>query len=994
MMQTKTPEEKNDFIKKLEEMYLDYAVRRNKDFVEKEQAAIRVISQVARGEINYPSNLNTELLANNYFTARDFLQNICARNFREFNWSEKDELIKGYLTNQTLTQQNNYYQWHYVLNKLSLPAGTPGAESFINFLHSLDISDTEITKRLGANPHASIYTRNEDKEIVETCFAAYIKPKLNASSSFLGLKKTPGLGVVLDELVKEKDRRNNSQVILKFLLDNSPESITDLNKYVVFTNYNGENLNMMGVNVLLEHDAEKYEDFVAGLSSKFNDHKDRFSVTSVLAEKFPGKYHEQMTILGNGVLNKYKGVEITKKTSCNYGYAHGGSMDILYGKYLFKHNREEAIKRFMDYSYDSQYINSRFLSFIEEELKEESLPFLINALHKEYTIVDDRWKNYFGTLFTLLDKYDLSSNTEDLLRFGIEKTPKRYRIQASNALAKYIELVTPRAQQLLEGKVNDRIFGAMILQHSEKPEIIAQLIELIDTERSDDTRDIMLDALSDIKFSKPLNKAEVDDMIAKADARKKLNKWGEKWIEEESIPKLYWKKEGKALSEKEMRFLFYRSKRVKGINSDIEAKQVFELLDETRSEKFGLALIKGYQDSNADTKFKYYLVMAGLIGKDGVLNKLHTVFKNTVTSKRYRMAAMTVGAIAMVGSDKALRIVDMIARKFANKRPQIRNGAKEALDAAASELEITMDQLADRIIPNLGFEEHYYAFESGEDQYRAFINKDFKLNYFNEDNKLRKSMPKDVSRETKAELKAIEKEIKEVVKTQKGRLENYLVTERTWEVEEWMEYYYANPIMLIYVQRLLWGVYDENHQLISAFYCDDDLDLYDVDDEEVDVEDGTYIKIVHPLHMSEELLTKWKEKVYSMDKEFEFEIINREVTLVSEEESERNLTKILHGEKIPKGADFVAGFLEKKGWLKSTGDGGYLQFNKINERDQVNAFANIEGPAAYYQGGEREAIIYEVSFSEHSTRQRKALMDLPKVFFSEVIADLKALINN
>lgn len=712
----------------------------------------------------------------------------------------------------------------------------------------------------------------------------------------------------------------------------------------------------------------------------------------LLAQQFPKKYNDQITKLGEQILNKYCGIAPDKNTCPNYDYVIKESSDIAYAKYLLDKDKQSGVKRLTEYTYDSHYINGRFLTEMEKELAEESLRMLLNGLHKEYSIVDERYQNYFGNLFQLLDKYDLSDHTEEVIRFGIEKTPKKYRVMASDALKKYIELVEPRAQQLLESKVNDRIFGAMILQHSEDPQIREQLMTLIDNERSDDTRDIMLEALSDIKFGQPFSQSDVDDMIAKADARKKLSKWGEKWIEEESLPKLYWKN-GKALSEKEIRFLFYRSKRVKGISSDIEAKQAIELLDSKKTEKFALQLIKGYQDSNADSKLKYYLVMSGLIGKDNVLNKLHTVFSSTVTSKRYRMAAMTVGAIAMVGSDKAIRIVDNIARKFANKRPQIGRGAKEALEAAAKELDITKDQLADRIIPNLGFEDHYLHFTAGEDDYRAFINKEFKLNYFNEDNKLRKSMPKDVSRETKAQLKAIEKEIKEVVKNQKGRLENYLVTERSWEVEEWMEYYLYNPIMLIYVQRLIWGVYDEDYKLLNVFYCDDDLELYDVEDEEVDIEAGTYIKIVHPLHMNAELLHQWKDKVYEIEKEFEFEIINRAVSTVPEEEAERNVTKILHGEEIPKGADLVAGFLLKRGWHKSTGDGGYLQFNRINDKEKINAYANIEGPAAYYQGGNAQAKIFEVSFSNSENRERVALQDVPKVFFSEVIADLIALKN-
>ncbi len=988
----KSQEEKNKKINDLENNFIDFAVRRNYKNLDQEKEIIKVIADIARGNKNYPITLNNQMSINHMHTANHFLRDLILRYNNVFQWTEDDELIKGYITKESLAQQHSYSQWNFVRNRLCVPIDTPGVDKFIKYLYKLEVNDEELVKKVGSFFNIAFVCRGGDNKIVETYFANYIKPKLEDKSSLLGLKKTKGLGSILDKLVLENENRNNSHIILRYLMENCPDCIVNFDKYVTIKNHSGIILYPRGVQELLDIDSNKFEKFVLNLTTTFTSEKDKFSIYLLLAEKFPKKYHNEITTFGEKTLNKFCSTVVDKNTRCNYGYIFRGSSDVVYANYLLQNDKDLAIIRLKDYTNDSAYINGRLLNEVESKIGEESLPLLLNGLHKEYNIVDKRWQNYFGNIFKLLEKYDLTSHTEDIIKFGVEKTPKKYRELASKALKKYIELVTPRALELLEGKVNDRVFGAMILQYSEDPTIREKLITLIDTERSDDTRDIMLDALSDIKFTQPLSISEVDDMILKADDRKKLNKWGEKWIEEESLPKLYWNN-GNVLTQKEIRFLFYRSKRVKDISSDIEARQVIGLLDQKKSEKFALALIKAYQDSNADSKFKYYLVMSGLIGKDNVLNRLHTVFNSTVTSKRYRMAAMIVGAIAMVGSDKALRIVDMIARKFANKRPQIARGAKEALDAAASELNISMDQLADRIIPDLGFEEHYFTFNAGEEEYRAFINKEFKLNYFNEDNKLRKSIPKDTSREIKAKLKAIEKDIKEVVKAQKGRLENYLITERTWETEEWMEYYVSNPIMLIYVQRLLWGVYDENHQLLTAFHCDDDLEFYDVDDEEVDIENGNYIKILHPLHMNSELLQKWKNKVYVMDKEFEFEIINRNVTIVPEEESERNVTKILYGEDIPKGADFVAGFLLKKGWIKTNGSGGYLEFNKINEMDNTNAHANIEGPAAYYQGGEAPAKIFEIYFNSYKSRERKALKDVQKVFFSEVIADLQALIN-
>ena len=634
------------------------------------------------------------------------------------------------------------------------------------------------------------------------------------------------------------------------------------------------------------------------------------------------------------------------------------------------------------------------MHFIDESFSsEESTHLLLNCLNKDRKVVSPSYVNYFNQLFDLLEYRDLEPHLDRIMAYALDKPGRKNLIAVTNLLAKYVDKVTPRARELVNAKtVDERIVGALILQHSEDPKVQEELMELVSSERSDDTRDVILYAIADLKFNRHLSHAEVLNMIDRADSRRKLSRWSEKLLDEEALPKLYWKENGAALTDKQVRFIFYRFKRAKGINSDIEARQVIAQLDTQKSKKFALALTNAFEQSGFDTKFKSYLVMAGMIGKDHVLDRIHTIFRKTMTNKRYQMAASIVGAMAIIGSDRALRIVDMLARKYVSKRKQVSKSAIESLEAAAAELDITMEQLADRIIPDFGFEDHYKTIEAGGDTYRAFVSKDFKLNYFNEDNKLRKSIPKDTPKEVTAELKEIEKEIKHVVKTQAGRLEGYLISERKWGIDEWLQYYKGNPIMLIYVQRLLWGLYKDD-KLIDVFYCEDDLELYNVDDDEIVLDEGTRIGIVHPLHMTEDLRDKWKQKLYDEEFELEFPIVDREVTYVPEEEKEGNYTKVLFNQEIPRGADYVAGFLAKRGWIKSTADGGRLEFTKRDMINNVTAYPQIEGPMAYYLGGETEASIFNVDFIGKNWQDKIVLGDISPVFFSEVIADLKALIN-
>ncbi len=153
------------------------------------------------------------------------------------------------------------------------------------------------------------------------------------------------------------------------------------------------------------------------------------------------------------------------------------------------------------------------------------------------------------------------------------------------------------------------------------------------------------------------------------------------------------------------------------------------------------------------------------------------------------MAEYVVSALAMIGSDKALRLVEVIYRKFANKKPALSITAREALDASARELNLTMDELADKIIPNFDFEGIYKTFTIDGEEYRAFINSDFKLSYFTEDNKIRKSLPASAPKELKAEFKDIEKEVNDARKVAKRKIEKYMIEERRWPVEHWQTFF-------------------------------------------------------------------------------------------------------------------------------------------------------------------------------------------------------------
>ena len=189
-------EQRDQLIGEFESNFLDFAIRRNPLNLAAEQETIKTIADIARGNRAYPANLNDLISAHNYYTAGRFMYHIIVQNDKNFGWTEKDELVRGYLTKEALAQPHNHGQWGFIRTKLCQPIGTPGIDSFIQYLHSIGITDELLVRNIGKQFHLAFWTRNDDNETVETYFANYIKPKLKGSSSVLGLKKRAGLSLI------------------------------------------------------------------------------------------------------------------------------------------------------------------------------------------------------------------------------------------------------------------------------------------------------------------------------------------------------------------------------------------------------------------------------------------------------------------------------------------------------------------------------------------------------------------------------------------------------------------------------------------------------------------------------------------------------------------------------------------------------------------------------------------------------------------------------
>lgn len=279
-------------------------------------------------------------------------------------------------------------------------------------------------------------------------------------------------------------------------------------------------------------------------------------------------------------------------------------------------------------------------------------------------------------------------------------------------------------------------------------------------------------------------------------------------------------------------------------------------------------------NNKADTKLKNILIPYCIFQPEDKLLKLKTQIEEWSLNARGALAAHAVYAIALNASKFALVLVDTMSVKVKNN--QVKNAAKDALKKTAKALEISEDELIDKIIPDLDFDkkgmrELHYGGEADR-VFKLQIKNDFTIEVTDSNDKVLKSLPapnskddKETADASKKELTLIKKNIKMITSNQITRLNKVLLNGRKWSYKTFTELFVENPIMNIFALKLIWGVYDEKNNLIESFRYMEDGSFNTFDEEEYIFEDSLKnkknITLVHPIELDDDKLSKWKTQL-------------------------------------------------------------------------------------------------------------------------------------
>jgi predicted DNA-binding WGR domain protein len=354
---------------------------------------------------------------------------------------------------------------------------------------------------------------------------------------------------------------------------------------------------------------------------------------------------------------------------------------------------------------------------------------------------------------------------------------------------------------------------------------------------------------------------------------------------------------------------------------------VCELADPTSLAEFVWALFAAWQAVEMPSKESWVLTALGWFGDDDTARRLAPMIRAWPGEGGHQRAVAGLDVLSALGTDVALMQLNQISQKVKFKALKLR--AQEKIAEIARNLDLTADQLGDRLVPDFGLDaEGGLWLDYGPRRFRVGFDEQLKPVVAEEAGARRKDLPASNAKDD-AELAAaarkhfggLKKDVRNVATEVIRRLESAMVSGRTWSAVEFRELLLEHPLVWHITRRLVWLSGDEGAR--TAFRVAEDRTLATVEDEEFGLAEQARIGLAHPLTLGDELAA-WAEVFADYEILQPFTQLGRPVYALTEQElPERRLARF-EGTVVPVG--LVLG-MSHRGWQRAAPEDAGIQGN-------------------------------------------------------------------
>lgn len=439
--------------------------------------------------------------------------------------------------------------------------------------------------------------------------------------------------------------------------------------------------------------------------------------------------------------------------------------------------------------------------------------------------------------------------------------------------------------------------------------------------------------------------------------------------------------------------------------------QVKDACDRASLANFAHDLFSAWLAAGAPSKDGWAMRAMGWIGDDECARKLTRLVRKWPGEGGHARAVTGLDVLCDIGTDVALMNLNGIAEKL--KFKGLQEKAREKIAAIAEARDLTPEELADRLAPDLELDERGgLDLDFGPRQFRVGFDEFLKPWVKDATGARIKDLPKpnksddpEKSAAASARWSALKKDARAVASLQITRLENMLGSSRRAKPDVFWTFFASHPLIRHLTQRLVWA-YDEADGARTLFRVTDDLSLTNAADDaiELDMSEAAQgmVGLAHPLEMSDDEKGQWGALFGDYEILQPFPQLGRETFALTEDE--KTLSELSRFEGIEVESKRLRG-MPGRGWrLGEAQDGGGIWWIEraftTPEGEKIEVWLSFED--GLVAGGaefeEQTQKLKKLSLqnaprwgNRSATTESKLFGDLGPVIASELLRDITTL---
>ncbi|MEW2352605.1 DUF4132 domain-containing protein [Spirillospora sp. NPDC029432] len=337
---------------------------------------------------------------------------------------------------------------------------------------------------------------------------------------------------------------------------------------------------------------------------------------------------------------------------------------------------------------------------------------------------------------------------------------------------------------------------------------------------------------------------------------------------------------------------------------------VVESCDPESLARFGLAVFERWLADGTPAAAAWSLTQLGWTGDDAAVRRLSPLVGAWSRAAAHARAAAALDVLASIGTELALAHLHGIAERTQYRK--IRERARELIGRVAAGLELTPEQLADRLVPDFGLDAAGgLTLDYGPRRFTVGFDEFLRPRVADEDGTPRKDLPRPGARDDRDRAAAayrrfadLKKDVRAVAAAQLARLEAAMLDGRRWTAPEFREHLACHPLVRHIARRLVWT------SGATSFRIAEDGTLADIADDAFALPPDARVRIAHPVLLGDEV-AEWTRTFADYEILQPFPQLGRPVHALTAAERGSGRLERFEGVTVPPGA--VLG-LARRGW--------------------------------------------------------------------------------